>query len=89
MDQANKDVGLWQDVCNLKSGACTSSTVAFSRQISTTALETTDGSKSILLGTYNLWLKAVPSQADTLLVHRDCGHLPLQLGSRLRMAQYH
>ena len=67
VDQANKDVGLWQDVCNLKSGACTSSTVAFSRQISTTALEITDGSKSILLGTYNLWLKAVPSQADTVL----------------------
>jgi hypothetical protein len=67
VDQVNKDVGLWQDICNLKSGSCTSSTVAFSRQISTTSLETTDGSKTILLGTYNLWLKAVPSQADTLL----------------------
>ncbi len=67
VDQNNKDVGLWQDVCNLKSGACTSSTVAFSKQIATTSLETLDGSKTILLGNYNFWLKAVPSQADTLL----------------------
>lgn len=67
VDRANKDVGLWQDVCNLKSGACTSSTVSFSKQIPTTSLETQDGKQSILLGNYNLWLQAVPSSADTLL----------------------
>ena len=39
VDQDNKDVGLWQDVCTLKSGGCTSSTVAFSKQISTASLE--------------------------------------------------
>ncbi|HVJ08985.1 MAG TPA: choice-of-anchor D domain-containing protein [Acidisarcina sp.] len=67
VDQNNKDIGLWQDACNLQSGACASSTVTFAHQVATTALEATDGSKTIVQGTYNLWLAAVPSQADTLL----------------------
>ena len=72
VDQNNRDIGLWQDTCNLQSGACASSTVAFAKQVSTTALETIDAkhtaaTHTILQGTYNLWLAAVPSQADTLL----------------------
>lgn len=66
VDQNNIDMGLWQDACNLSGGAC-SSAVSFSKQISTAALESSDGRQRIENGDYNLWLAAVPSSSDTWL----------------------
>jgi hypothetical protein len=66
VDQNDIDMGLWQDTCNLQSGTC-SSAIAFSKQIPTTALESSDGKQRIEQGTYNLWLAAVPSLSDTWL----------------------
>jgi hypothetical protein len=67
VDESNQDQGLWQDVCNLTSGACASGTVQFSRQIADQPLETGSGNTAIPNGGYDLWLAAVPSQQDTLL----------------------
>ncbi len=66
IDRNNKDIGLWQDQCNLQSGSCAAA-VSFQRQLPTNALDTSDGSHTIVQGSYNQWMKAVPSQQDTLL----------------------
>ena len=60
------DQGIWQDVCAASGGACTTNaTVMFGTQIPDTELQ--DGNGHIAQGDYNLWLAAVPSNADTLL----------------------
>jgi hypothetical protein len=68
------DQGLWQDVCSAANGACTGpvpsgnctpTTVCFSEQISTAALD--DDSGAIPGGDYSLALAAVPKASDTLL----------------------
>ena len=66
VDRNNKDIGLWQDQCNLQSGNCATA-VSFQQQLPTNALDTSDGSHTIVQGSYNQWMKAVPSQQDTLL----------------------
>jgi hypothetical protein len=74
-DINNLDQGLWQDSCNLASGACSSSTLSFT-QIADSALEAgslLDPSQptTIPQADYDLYLAAVPtvtnSQPDTLL----------------------
>jgi hypothetical protein len=73
-DINNLDQGLWQDACNAGSGACASSTLAFT-QIDDTALEagTLNPAQPTLIpqADYDLYLAAVPSQQsgqpDTLL----------------------
>lgn len=74
-DINNLDQGVWQDSCNLASGACSSSTLSFT-QIPDTALEAgalIDPSQPTLIpqADYDLYLAAVPtvinSQPDTLL----------------------
>jgi hypothetical protein len=65
-DQNNNDQGLWQDACNLQSGACSSGTVQFATRISDQPLESTSGNGT-LPETTALALAAVPSQQDTLL----------------------
>lgn len=67
VDLNNLDQGLWQDVCALNSGACSSSAVKFANQISDTAIEAGNGDTTIPEGDYDLYLAAVPSQQDTLL----------------------
>ena len=67
----NTDTGLFQDLCNLSGSNCSSPTVQWSRQLSSTPLENgTTG--QIAQGDYNLALAAVPaatalSANDTLL----------------------
>ncbi|MGA8043187.1 MAG: choice-of-anchor D domain-containing protein, partial [Terracidiphilus sp.] len=71
VDASNQDQGLWQDACNMSSGACSSATPSFATQWPTTALETNDpqmGAATIRNGDYNLALAAVPSGQDTLLL---------------------
>src|SRR5271165_425823 len=67
VDLNNLDRGLWQDVCALNSGACSSGTVTFANQISDTALEAGSGDTMIPQADYDLYLAAVPVQQDTLL----------------------
>jgi len=74
VDLNNQDQGLWQDQCALSSGSCTSQVVTFSKQWSTSALETssTEGAATIVNGDYTLALAAVPAGLgageDTLLL---------------------
>ena len=65
VDENNLDQGLWQDVCNLTSGACASSIVQFGTKISDRSLQSNGG--IIAQADYDLWLAAVPSLQDTLL----------------------
>ncbi|MGA8110552.1 MAG: choice-of-anchor D domain-containing protein, partial [Acidobacteriaceae bacterium] len=67
VDQNNRDQGLWRDVCGLTSGACASGTVQFSSQIADQPLQT-GGSGILPRADQDLWLAAVPSQQDTLLL---------------------
>lgn len=70
VDVNNQDQGLWQDPCQIRSSACTTQTLTFSRQWNTAPLEenTLEGSATIANGDYNLALTAVPSQQDTILL---------------------
>jgi hypothetical protein len=56
VDLNNQDQGLWQDQCALSGGGCTSQVVAFSKQWSTSALETSsaEGTATIGNGDYTL-----------------------------------
>lgn len=66
-DGKNVDQGLWQDACGFINGACGNGSVTFAGQIASSALEMGDGSRRIAQASYDLWLQAVPSRADTLL----------------------
>ncbi len=71
VDGSNQDQGIWQDSCTISAGACTSTSISFSKQWNTAALETNDsllGSATVANGDYNLALAAVPSGQDTLLL---------------------
>jgi hypothetical protein len=73
-DINNLDQGLWQDTCQLTSGVCASSTLAFTQipdaQLDAGALDPTEPTL-IPQADYDLYLAAVPSeqnsQPDTLL----------------------
>ncbi len=71
-DLNNVDQGLWQDVCGLSAGSCTSSTVTFGTRLNSGALEVGAGSSEIFQGDYDLALAAVPTTtgnvADTTLL---------------------
>jgi hypothetical protein len=72
VDSNNVDQGLWQDVCRLSGGSCSSNTVAFGTQLVSTAIETGNGSAVIPQADYDLSLAAVSSGTsgstqDTLL----------------------
>jgi hypothetical protein len=72
VDSNNLDQGLWQDVCSLTSGNCSSGTVLFGKQLASAPMEVGNGSTVIPQGDYNLVLAAVPSgpagaAQDTLL----------------------
>jgi hypothetical protein len=67
VDVNNLDQGLWQDVCALNGGACSSNTVTFASQIADAALEAGGGDTTIPQADYGLYLAAVPSSQDTLL----------------------
>jgi hypothetical protein len=72
VDSNNVDQGLWQDVCALSGTNCSSTTVSFSTQLPSSAMEVGNGNSAILQADYNLALVAVPavtggSTQDTLL----------------------
>ncbi len=67
VDENSLDQGLWQDVCALASGVCSSPNVTFANQIGDTAIEAGNGDTTIPQADYDLYLAAVPSQQDTLL----------------------
>ncbi len=67
VDLANRDQGLYQDVCALSGTACASATVLFGTALNASPLEVGSGSKVISQADYNLALNAVPSGSDTLL----------------------
>src|SRR3984893_9350719 len=69
VDRNNFDQGLWQDACALSGTSCTNTTVTFSKQLPSSALETGNGSTVIPQADYNLALAAVPNglTQDTLL----------------------
>lgn len=66
-DRNDVDQGLWQEVCGLSGGGCTSNTVSFGRRLDSGALEVGGGSAVIPQADYNLGLMAVASGTDTLL----------------------
>jgi hypothetical protein len=70
VDLYNQDQGLWQDQCAVSAGACTAQAIAFAKQWSTSALETSGslGFRTIRNGDYNLALAAIPSGQDTVLM---------------------
>jgi hypothetical protein len=71
VDANNQDQGIWQDLCAISAGTCTNSTIGFSKQLNTAALETDvplQGAATVANGDYNLALAAVPSGQDTLLL---------------------
>ena len=71
VDANNQDQGIWQDPCAIAAGSCTNSTISFSKQLNTAALESDEpplGSATVANGDYNLALAAVPSGQDTLLL---------------------
>ncbi len=67
VDLANRDQGLYQDVCALSGTACGNATMLFGTALNATPLEIGSGTKVISQGDYNLALSAVPSGSDTLL----------------------
>jgi hypothetical protein len=67
VDQNNEDQGLWQDACNLQSGACSSGTVQFANRIPDQPLESTTGGPTLPQAIATLSVAAVPAQQDTLL----------------------
>ena len=67
VDQNNLDQDLWQDACNLTSGACSSGTVQFANRISDQPLESVTGGGTLPQAIATSSLAAVPAQQDTLL----------------------
>ncbi|MGA8531258.1 MAG: hypothetical protein WB622_16190 [Acidobacteriaceae bacterium] len=67
VEQNNLDQGLWQDACNLQSGACSSGTVQFATRISDHPLESVSGDGTLPQADLALALAAVPARQDTLL----------------------
>ena len=67
VDLANRDQGLYEDVCGLSGTACGNATVLFGTALNAAPLEIGSGSKVISQADYNLALSAVPSGNDTLL----------------------
>ncbi len=65
-DRNNIDQGLWQDVCGISAGNCTSNTVGFANRIASTALEA-GSSATIPQADYHLGLAAASTPNDTLL----------------------
>ncbi len=66
-DSANRDTGLYQDLCALNGAACANSTVTFAVKLPSSALEAGSGSTVIPQADYDLTLAAVPLGTDTLL----------------------
>ncbi len=68
VDAANRDNGLWQDLCGAVGSACATPAPVFARRIDGAALEIGNGSTAIAQGDYNLSLAAAPFAGGTLLL---------------------
>ncbi len=70
VNQAEQDSGIWQDVCAANRGSCLSPLPTFSQPLPVTTLESTSGTPygTIAGASRALWLAAVPSGSDTLLL---------------------
>ena len=72
VDINNLDQGIWQDLCDVSSNACTNQTMTFIQPWNTAALEVAPPlDKTIANGDYNLALAAVQSGQETLLLAGD------------------
>ncbi|SEG14383.1 Abnormal spindle-like microcephaly-assoc'd, ASPM-SPD-2-Hydin [Bryocella elongata] len=68
VDASSNDQGLWQDLCRLNAGACSTPQPAFATRIDNGSLEAGSGNTTIAQGTYNLALSAAPaSSGETAL----------------------
>jgi len=73
----NQNQGLWQDQCAITSGVCGNTTISFSKQWNTSALDTntSQGPATIPNGDYTLALAAMPAgpalAEDTILLAGD------------------
>lgn len=68
IDAADKDQGVWQDLCNLSGGSCANPAPTWATRIDNGALEVGGGSTAVVQGSYNLALAAAPvSGGGTLL----------------------
>ena len=68
VDVNNLDQGLWQDLCNATSGACSNNAPTFANRIDNAALEAGSGNTAIAEGNYNLTLAAEPSTSNSTLL---------------------
>jgi hypothetical protein len=91
VDRNNVDQGLWQDVCGLSGVNCSSSTIAFGKQLPSSALEIGNGNTSVPQADYNLALAAtssgpVGSSQDTIVYvgTTDLYRCSLAVGCALR-----
>jgi hypothetical protein len=67
VDANNLDLGVWQDVCGLSGGSCSTNEIAFGKRLGSAALEVGSGNTAIAQGDYDLALAAVGTGSDTLL----------------------
>ncbi len=68
IDAADKDQGLWQDLCNATSGSCANPSPTWGARIDNGALEVGSGNTAILQGSYNLSLAAAPLPSGATLL---------------------
>jgi hypothetical protein len=66
VDANDLDQGLWQDLCNATSNACTNNAPSFAARIDGGALEAANG--SITQGSYDLALNAAPASNNSTLL---------------------
>jgi hypothetical protein len=67
VDSNNLDQGLWQDLCNATSNACSNAAPVFANRIDNGALEAGNTSFAITQGAYDLTLSAAAATGGTLL----------------------
>jgi hypothetical protein len=67
VDVGNVNQGLWQDVCALSAGRCSTPAIAFGKRLGSVALEVGGAPGVIAQGDYDLALVAVANGMDTVL----------------------
>ena len=88
VDSANRDEGLYRDVCGLNGTACAGAEPVFGTRLASAALEQGSGSTVIAQGDYNLTLAAAAQGADTDFVCGDDRFVSVQRGRGMRAARY-
>jgi len=68
VDINSLDQGLWQDLCNVTAGSCSTTAPTFANRIDNATLEVGGGNTAITQGSYNLTLDAEPSTSNSTLL---------------------